>query len=159
MARTASRQLFSAAASLGLRRAKKCVQARRAAASASRRPIGTVKLTKSSSSDPQDTGLEPVANPPCWGSETAVSLNLTIPYQAVKREVLEETGLTIEPREILGVFGGTEFRYIYPNGDAVEYTVVLYGCDVTGRQQTPLDGETRSLRCFRAGEMPPLALP
>ena len=39
----------------------------------------TVKLTKSSSSDPQDTGLEPVANPPCWGSETAVSLNLTIP--------------------------------------------------------------------------------
>ena len=42
-------------------------------------PQGTVKLTKSSSSDPQDTGLEPVANPPCWGSETAVSLNLTIP--------------------------------------------------------------------------------
>ena len=39
----------------------------------------TVKLTNSSSSDPQDTGLEPVANPPCWGSETAVSLNLTIP--------------------------------------------------------------------------------
>ena len=41
----------------------------------------TVKLTKSSSSDPQDTGLEPVANPPCWGSETAVSLNLTIPLR------------------------------------------------------------------------------
>ncbi len=40
---------------------------------------GTVKLTKSSSIDPQDTGLEPAVNPPCWGSETAVSLNLTIP--------------------------------------------------------------------------------
>ena len=40
---------------------------------------GTVKLTKSSSFDPQDTGLEPAVNPPCWGSETAVSLNLTIP--------------------------------------------------------------------------------
>ena len=39
----------------------------------------TVKLTKSSSIDPQDTGLEPVGKPPCWGSETAVSLNLTIP--------------------------------------------------------------------------------
>ena len=39
----------------------------------------TVKLTKSSSSDPQDAGLEPAVNPPCWGSETAVSLNLTIP--------------------------------------------------------------------------------
>ena len=42
--------------------------------------VGTVKLTKSSSLDPQDTGLEPAVNPPCWGSETAVSLNLTIPY-------------------------------------------------------------------------------
>ena len=41
---------------------------------------GTVKLTKSSSIDPQDTGLEPAVNPPCWGSETAVSLNLTIPH-------------------------------------------------------------------------------
>ena len=48
-----------------------------------------VKLTKSSSIDPQDTGLEPVANPPCWASETAVSLNLTIPdrgYATLQRE-------------------------------------------------------------------------
>ena len=43
--------------------------------------VGIVKLTKSSSSDPQDTGLEPAVNPPCWGSETAVSLNLTIPVR------------------------------------------------------------------------------
>ena len=39
----------------------------------------TVKLTKSSSIDPQDTGLEPAVNPPCWASRTAVGLNLTIP--------------------------------------------------------------------------------
>ena len=44
---------------------------------------GTVKLTKSSSIDPQDTALEPAVNPPCWGSETAVSLNLTIPAAGV----------------------------------------------------------------------------
>ena len=37
-----------------------------------------VKLTKSSSIDPQDTGLEPVVNPPYLASETAISLNLTI---------------------------------------------------------------------------------
>ena len=42
-------------------------------------PLGIVKLTKRSSIDPQYTGLQPVANPPCWASETAVSLNLTIP--------------------------------------------------------------------------------
>ena len=39
---------------------------------------GIVKLTKSSLIDPQDTGLKPVANPPCLASETAVS-PLTIP--------------------------------------------------------------------------------
>ena len=40
---------------------------------------GIVKLTRSESIDPQDTGLEPAVNPPCWASKTAVVLNLTIP--------------------------------------------------------------------------------
>ena len=40
--------------------------------------LGIVKLTKSSSINPQDGGLEPVVNPPCWASETAVSLTLTV---------------------------------------------------------------------------------
>ena len=40
---------------------------------------GIVKLTKSSSIDPQDTELQPVANPPCWASKTTASLNLTVP--------------------------------------------------------------------------------
>ena len=39
----------------------------------------TVKLTQSSSIDPQDTVLESVVNPPYWAPETAVSFNLTIP--------------------------------------------------------------------------------
>ncbi len=39
---------------------------------------GTVKLTKSWSIYPQDTGLEPVVNTPYWASETAISLNLTV---------------------------------------------------------------------------------
>ena len=40
---------------------------------------GTVKLTQISSSYPQDPGHELVLNPTCWASETAVSLNLTVP--------------------------------------------------------------------------------
>lgn len=81
------------------------------------------------------------------------------PDQAVRREVREETGLTGEPLEILGVFGGSEFRYRYPNGDLVEYTVVLYRCDVVRRSSAELDPETKSLRYFDATEMPRLALP
>ena len=47
----------------------------------------TVKLTESSSIDPQDTGLESAVNPPCWGSETAVSLNLTIPSERISNNL------------------------------------------------------------------------
>ena len=47
--------------------------------------VGIVKLTKSSSIDPQDTGLQPAVNPPCWASRTAVGLNLTIPSGANRR--------------------------------------------------------------------------
>ena len=80
------------------------------------------------------------------------------PEQAVRREVLEETGLEVAPQEILGVFGGRDFRYVYPNGDAVEYTVVLYRCIVTSEASRPRDPETRSLRYFERAEMPRLAL-
>ena len=81
------------------------------------------------------------------------------PEDALRREVREETGLVVEPREILGVFGGTRFRYKYANGDLVEYTVVLYRCDVIASDQGSVDPETKSLRYFGAGEMPPLVLP
>jgi 8-oxo-dGTP pyrophosphatase MutT (NUDIX family) len=80
------------------------------------------------------------------------------PEEAVRREVLEETGLTIVPTRILGVFGGEAFRYVYPNGDAVEYTVVLYRCAVIAEHPDgPSDPETKSLRYFARREMPSLA--
>ena len=40
---------------------------------------GTVKLTNNQFPDPQDIGLVPVVNTPCWASDWAVSLNLTMP--------------------------------------------------------------------------------
>ena len=81
------------------------------------------------------------------------------PEQALRREVREETGLTVEPREILGVLGGIDFRYKYANGDLVEYTVVLYRCDVLAKSTTSIDTETQSLRYFGAAELPKITLP
>jgi hypothetical protein len=57
------------------------------------------------------------------------------------------------------VFGGREFRYVYPNGDIVEYTVVVYRCEVRGRATTALDPETKSIKYFDRDAMPALALP
>ena len=43
------------------------------------------------------------------------------PTQAVIREVYEETGLNVAPANLLGVFGGKDFRWVYPDGNEVEY--------------------------------------
>ena len=81
------------------------------------------------------------------------------PEQTLVREVREETGLMVKPTAVLGVFGGLGFRYTYPNGDVVEYTVVVYACDVMQNQGRPTDPETKALQYFTAQELPPLSLP
>lgn len=81
------------------------------------------------------------------------------PEEAVVREVLEETGMRCSVEEVLGVFGGEKFRYVYPHGDAVEYVIVLFRCEVLETSGPPTDDETKSLRYFSRNEFPGLALP
>lgn len=81
------------------------------------------------------------------------------PQQAIVREVLEETGYSVVITRILGVFGGTPFRYQYPNGDRVEYVVTLFACQIVGDVGNPTDAETKSLQFFCRHNMPRLALP
>ena len=81
------------------------------------------------------------------------------PADTIRREVLEETGLIVEPVEILGVFGGSDFRYVYANGDAVESTIVVYRCSVIEDTGHIEDSETVSLAYFPEEGAPSLALP
>lgn len=81
------------------------------------------------------------------------------PQEAITREVMEETGLAVTSTSILGVFGGREFRYVYPNGDQVEYVVTLFKCRVGDGSGAWTDSETKSIRYFTQNDMPPLALP
>ncbi|MCF1451347.1 NUDIX domain-containing protein [Agrobacterium vitis] len=81
------------------------------------------------------------------------------PQDAVIREVKEETGLVVSSTGILGVFGGREFRYVYPNGHQVEYVVTLFKCRVHEGGGKWTDTETKSLRYFAIDDMPSLALP
>jgi 8-oxo-dGTP pyrophosphatase MutT (NUDIX family) len=83
------------------------------------------------------------------------------PAQAIVREVWEETSLTVKPIQILGVFGGKNYRYTYANGDRVEYLVVLFKCEAIADTETMggRDGETADLQYFNPEEMPPLATP
>lgn len=81
------------------------------------------------------------------------------PAEALVREVWEETGLVVVPSKLLGVFGGNDFRYQYPNGHQVEYNIFLFECAVQSGSLSPIDNETADLRYFSPKDMPELALP
>jgi len=81
------------------------------------------------------------------------------PSEAVVREVFEETGLQVKPVQIAGVFGGGNFRYIYLNGDAVEYFIVVFECEIIGGELFARDGEVSAFQYFSAAEIPELAIP
>ncbi|CUB10452.1 RNA pyrophosphohydrolase [Bacillus cereus] len=81
------------------------------------------------------------------------------PEKAVVREVWEETGLKVQVKKQKGVFGGEEFRHTYPNGDRVEYLVVVFECEVIRGKLKSIDGESLKLQYFSLSEKPPLALP
>lgn len=79
------------------------------------------------------------------------------PSAAVVREVFEETGLRVRPTQLAGVVGGSSCRVRYPNGDEVEYVVIVFDCNVIAGQLLDSTDETRSLAYFRRDEMPALA--
>lgn len=81
------------------------------------------------------------------------------PAEAVVREVWEETGLYVVPKKLLGVFGGKDFRYQYPNGHEVEYNIFMFDCVIQSGELNPVDNETAELRYFNPSNMPELALP
>ena len=81
------------------------------------------------------------------------------PEEALRREVLEETGLKVLSAVLVNAFGGRDFRYTYPNGDEVEYTVLVYRCEVRPSLSESIDPETVELRYFEEKHAPTLALP
>ncbi len=68
------------------------------------------------------------------------------PVQALIREIREETGLAVKVDRLLGVFGGKGFGFTYPNGDQVEYTVIMFKCVVESCSQSSIDDETVCLK-------------
>ena len=87
----------------------------------------------------------------------AIELGET-PEEALRREVREETGLRVSRAELLGVFGGPDFRHQYRNGDIVESMVALFRCVVNG-DVAPEDDETISIEWRDVDDLPDLAMP
>jgi len=90
----------------------------------------------------------------CWGYPGGcVELGETVEDTA-KRELYEETGLTANTLELLGVFSGSELFYTYPNGNKVANNDMVYLCDdFTGEIITETN-ETTDLRWFEIDSLP-----
>ncbi|WP_315763329.1 MULTISPECIES: NUDIX domain-containing protein [unclassified Bradyrhizobium] len=83
------------------------------------------------------------------------------PADAAVRECFEETGLLVEIRGLIGVFGGPEFVVRYPNEDVGAYITIAFRADVTGESRGPGDGEMSELGYFSPAqcESMPLSTP
>jgi ADP-ribose pyrophosphatase YjhB (NUDIX family) len=81
------------------------------------------------------------------------------PSAALVREINEEVSLEVEALGLVGVYGGPEFRVLYPNGDQVSYVITVYGCAVVGGEIAPDLDEVSEARFMHEREMEGLPMP
>ena len=78
---------------------------------------------------------------------------------AVAREVLEETGLTVVPRRLVGVYSDPALQVVrYPNGNVWHYVNACFECVVRGGELTTCD-ETLELAWCSPRRLPAMLLP
>ena len=74
---------------------------------------------------------------------------------AVRREVLEETGLSVSVRRLVGVYSEPARQVVrYPDGNVWHYINVCFECAVRGGALTTSD-ETLALEYFPVRRLPP----
>ena len=92
----------------------------------------------------------------CWGLPGGyLELGESV-VTGVQREVLEETGLVVEPMRLIGI---NSFDSCYPNGDKVWGLSVTLECGVVNGILKPDAAEVRELRFWDRGTIPSNVLP
>jgi ADP-ribose pyrophosphatase YjhB (NUDIX family) len=89
-----------------------------------------------------------------WGLPAGVvEMDETV-FEALQREVEEETSIQVLEAEPIALYSGPEHRYTYPNGDQVQCFAMSFL--VTKWEGCPRvnDDESRELRFFAIDEIP-----
>ena len=81
------------------------------------------------------------------------------PVDAVIRETLEETGLSVEPVRLIGAFGGPNFVVRYANGDETQYVMCVYECACISGEIGASNDEVTEARYVSETEFATLAVP
>ena len=72
---------------------------------------------------------------------------------ALRREVLEETGLVVAGEELFAVFPGPSRVVRYPDGNVVRLVTVVYRAEVEDFGTLRCSDESEELRLFRPEEL------
>lgn len=75
--------------------------------------------------------------------------------EAVKREVLEETGLVVEPTKFIGVYSDPkQFVFRYPDGNEVHSVVTAFRCAVREGTLVRRNNESQDAQWFAVDHLP-----
>ncbi|GGH86266.1 8-oxo-dGTP pyrophosphatase MutT (NUDIX family) [Pullulanibacillus pueri] len=76
--------------------------------------------------------------------------------ETARREVFEETGLTVGALDLLGVFSGKDYFAVAENGDEFYVLTIAYVSREVSGCLTLHDDESLNLKYFPVEELPPL---
>ena len=79
-----------------------------------------------------------------------------LPARGMAREVQEETGLLLEAERLVGVYGGPEFHWTYPNGDQAQILAMLFAARIVSGALLRAGHENVNVAFFPADRLPPL---
>jgi len=68
------------------------------------------------------------------------------PWDAARREALEETGLEVRLDRLRAALGGPGYRVHYPNGDLCSYVATVFDATIESGELTAGDDEVHALR-------------
>lgn len=74
--------------------------------------------------------------------------------EAVVREVEEETGLKVEPLQLIGVYSSPDRMSQYADGNRYQLVVLSFRCRVIGGVEKPATDETTDIGYFACDALP-----